>query len=273
VAARFHGAAPDGYASLTAEGKPVGQPELLRELAAAGWQAGESLVAGEKCWVETGLIDHHGHKLQDRLADQIPTMLQEIAALARRLALAGRHVRIVTDHGWLLMPGDLPVAKIGTGLTESKWSRCAVVKDGSAPMAQQLPWSWNASVMVATAPGAHVFWANDYAHGGISLQESVVPELLIAPMQTARKALIVQLEWAGMRVRVRADGGDGVFADLRLGTEGEGASIGGAPRPLDAEGRTALVVADDTLEGQAALLVLRDAGGGLVASKATKVGG
>ena len=60
----------------------------------------------------------------------------------------------------------------------------------------------------------------------------MVPELIIAPMQTARKALIVQLDWGGMRIRVRADGGDGVFVDLRLGAEGEGASIGGAPRPL-----------------------------------------
>lgn len=179
----------------------------------------------------------------------------------------------MTDHGWLLMPGGLPVAKLGTGLTESKWSRCAIVKDGSAAAAQQLPWTWNASVMVATAPGAHVFWSNEYAHGGISPQECVVPELVVAPMQPARKAVIVQLEWVGLRVRVRADGGDGLLAELRLGAEGEGESLGGKPRPLDAEGRTALVVADDTFEGQAALLVLRDPGGALVTSTATKVGG
>ena len=104
-----------------------------------------------------GHIDRDGHKLQDRLANQLPTMLQDVAACARRLALAGRRVRIVTDHGWLLMPGGLPVAKIGAGLTESKWSRCAMVKDGSAAVAQQLPWTWNAAVMVATAPGAHGF--------------------------------------------------------------------------------------------------------------------
>ena len=197
AAGRFRGGAADGYAPMTADGKTVGQAELLRELAAAGWQSGKSLLPGEKCWVETGHVDHDGHKLQERLADQLPAMLQDIAACARRLALAGRRVRIVTDHGWLLMPGGLPVAKLGAGLTESKWSRCAIVKDGSAAAAQQLPWTWNASVMVATAPGAHVFWQNEYAHGGISPQECVVPELVVAPMQPARKAVIVQLEWVG----------------------------------------------------------------------------
>ena len=55
-------------------------------------------------------------------------------------------------------------------------------------------------------------------------------ELVIALMQPARKAVIVDLDWVGMRVRVRADGGDGLLADLRLGPEGEGASIGGRPR-------------------------------------------
>lgn len=273
VAGSFRGGSAEGYAPIATDGKTVGQPELLRALAAAGWQAGESLLPSVKCWIETGHIDHDGHKLQDRLVDQLPAMLQDIAACVRRLALAGRRVRVITDHGWLLMPGGLPVAKLGTGLTESKWSRCAIVKDGSATTAQQVPWTWNASVTIATAPGAHAFWANEYAHGGISPQECVVPELMIAPMQPARKAVIVELEWVGLRVRVRADGGDGLLADLRLGAEGDGPSIGGKPRPLDAEGRTALVVADDSLEGQAALVMLRDAGGALVASKPTKVGG
>ena len=117
----------------------------------------ETLLPAGKCWIEAGQVDHDGHKLQGRLADQLPAMLQDIAACARRLALAGRRVRIVTDHGWLLLPGGLPIAKIGAGFNEVKWARCAVVKDGSATTTQQFPWTWNASVMIATAPGAHVF--------------------------------------------------------------------------------------------------------------------
>jgi hypothetical protein len=43
--------------------------------------------------------------------------------------------------------------------------------------------------------------------------------------------------------------------------------------PLDADGRTALLVPDDTLMGRPALLVLRDDGGTVVASRAVVIGG
>ena len=71
------------------------------------------------------------------------------------------------------------------------------------------------------------------------------------PLAAPRRAVIVDVEWVGLRVRVRADGGDGLIADLRLGAEGDGRSIADRPRQLDAEGRTSLLVPDDTLDGQA----------------------
>lgn len=274
VAARFRGAAAEGFAPVTSDGKPVGKPELMRELAAQGWRAEKSLLPTEKCWLEIGHIDQDGHSLQGRLPDQFPGALHPIVAEVVSLARAGRRVRIITDHGWLLLPGGLPVARLGSGLTEALWSRCALVKDGSASSAQQVPWSWNKMIAVATALGAHVFrGGTEYAHGGISPQECVVPELFVAPMQAARRAVIIELEWRGLRVRVRADGGDGLTADLRLGVDGEGRSIADRPRQLDADGHTSLLVPNDLLEGQQALLTLRDQQEKLVASKATVVGG
>ena len=149
-----------------------------------------------------------------------------------------------------------------------------MVKDGAASAVRQEPWSWNKLVVVATAPGAHVFWGGmEYAHGGISPQECVVPELFVAPMRAARHAVIIDLEWRGLRLRVRADGGDGLTADLRLGADGEGASIADRPRQLDADGHTGLLVPDDLLEGKPALVTLRDQQEKLVASKPTVVGG
>jgi hypothetical protein len=76
-----------------------------------------------------------------------------------------------------------------------------------------------------------------------------------------------------MRLRVRADGGDGLSADLRLGADGEGPSIADRPRQLDADGRTSLLVRDDMLIGRPAVLELREAGGQVVASRTTVVGG
>jgi hypothetical protein len=223
--------------------------------------------------LETGHIDKDGHSLQGRLPDQFPAALHPIVAEILSLTRAGRRVRIITDLGWLLMPGGLPLARLGTGLTETKWSRCALVKDGAASPVRQVPWSWNKMVPVATAPGAHVFWAGDYAHGGISPQECVLPELCVAPMRSGRHAAIVDLEWRGLRLRVCADGGDGLMADLRLGADGEGASIADRPRQLDADGNTSLLVPDDLLEGKPALVTLRDQEEKLVASKPTVVGG
>jgi hypothetical protein len=92
-------------------------------------------------------------------------------------------------------------------------------------------------------------------------------------MQAARHAVIIDLEWRGLRLRVRADGGDGLTADLRLGTDGEGRSIADRPRQLDADGHTGLLVPDDLLVGQPALLTLRDQREKLIGGKATMVGG
>src|SRR5262249_49766286 len=135
----------------------------------------------------------------------------------------------------------------------------------------QAPWTWNKMVMVATAPGAHVFRGGmEYAHGGISPQECVVPELLVAPLRGVRRAVLVEVSWVGMRLRVRADGGDGLTAGVRVGA---GPSIADRPRQLDAEGRTSLLVADDSFAGQTAMLTLRDTQDHLVAGKTVVVGG
>jgi hypothetical protein len=149
-----------------------------------------------------------------------------------------------------------------------------VVKEGAASSATQLPWTWNPAVHIATAPGIHVFREGaEYAHGGISPQECIVPELMVMPIAAARRVTIETVEWDGMRLRVRADGGDGLSADLRLGADGEGPSIADRPRQLDADGRTSLLVRDDMLIGRPAVLELREAGGQVVASRTTVVGG
>ena len=67
--------------------------------------------------------------------------------------------------------------------------------------------------------------------------------------------------------------GQNQLADMLSGVEGEGGSVVAKVLPLDADGRTALLVPDDTLMGRPALLVLRDDGGTVVASRAVVIGG
>ena len=275
AAARFKGTeATETFEPQAADGKRVVQSVLLRDLAVLGWRNEDSLVASDRCWLEAGHFDTDGHGQQSRMADHVSSGLSTVAAEALRIVKSGRKLRIATDHGWLLMPGGLPVASLPTGLTVTKWRRCAVVKDGVSTSATQIPWTWNPSVYVATAPGVHVFVdGTEYAHGGISPQESIVPELLIAPLAAAARVVVSSAEWVGMRLRIRVDGRDGLTADLRLGADGDGDSIADRPRELDADGRTSLMVPDDMLLGRPALLELRDKSGTVVATKATLVGG
>ena len=264
----------DTFEPIAADGKRATKPVLMRELAALGWGTEVTLVPSERCWIEAGHFDKDGHEQQSRMAEGLAGALSAVAAEALNVIRSGRRLRIVTDHGWLLLPVGLPVAKLPAGLTETRWRRCAVVKEGAASSATRLPWTWNPSVTIATAPGAHVFLDGaEYAHGGISPQESVVPELLVAALTGPRRAAIADVEWSGLRVRVRADGGDGLLADLKMGEEGEGASIADRPRHLDAEGRTSLLVPDDLHAGSVAMLELRDTGGQVVATRRVVVGG
>ena len=221
VAARFSGdeAAID-FAPRAMDGRSVAKPVLERELLAGGWQPGLTLLPEQKCWLETGNFDADGHNMGVRLVDLIERGLDDLREGILRLARAGRRIRIKTDHGWLLLPGGLPVARLETGLTETKWTRCAIVKDGAPASVLQLPWSWNPSVMVAAFRAGQ-----DYAHGGLSPQESIVAELAVEPLAAARRARIIDLEWARLRLRVWAEGGDGLVADLRLGAEGDGGSL------------------------------------------------
>jgi hypothetical protein len=275
VVSRLCGAdAAEGFEPLAPDGRRATHAVLMRELAALGWRTETTLVAADKCWIEAGHFDKDGHEQQSRVADGIGAALSAVAAEVLRLVRSGRRVRIATDHGWLLLAGGLPVASLPAGLTETRWRRCAVVKDGAATTATRLPWSWNPAVSIASAPGAHVFLNGaEYAHGGISPQESVVPELVVSPLAALRRAVIVDAEWSGLRLRLRADGADGLVADLKLGAEGDGASIVDRARELDADGRTSLLVPDDLLLGKAALLELRAPDGHVVAARAVVVGG
>ena len=275
VASRFLGGdAATDFLPVATDGRPAAKPVLERELAAGGWHPSLTLLADQKCWLETGHFDADGHGMGVRLADQIAHGLNNLRDQALQLARAGRRVRIITDHGWLLLPGGLPVAKLETGLTETKWTRCAMVKEGARTTVPQMSWSWNRAVLVASAPGIHAFRAGqEYAHGGISPQESVAPVLTISPVVALQRAVIADAEWNGLRIRVRAENGDGLTADLRKGPEGDGGSIVDRPRALDAEGRTSLLVPDDGLVGERALVVLENTDGKVVTSRQTTVGG
>jgi hypothetical protein len=226
-------------------------------------------------WLETGQLDRRGHDLGDDLARHIHAELDRLAEQVVRLLGSGwRSIRIVTDHGWLFLPGGLPRVDLPRHLTASRWSRCAVISGESQVRAHTAPWHWNERERFATTPGVACFNASQaYAHGGLSIQECLVPDLFVERGESVAPVIRIRaVTWRGMRCFVETDGVPaGICADLRL-NQATGASVAASVKTLDKEGTTSLVVADDQYEDADLMLVLLNADGVVLAQKKTKVG-
>jgi hypothetical protein len=233
-------------------------------------------VSGERGgWTESGKLDTLGHSLDALLVRQIDPEIDSLLDRISDLLNAGwNRVRVVTDHGWLLLPGGLPKVELSPHLVATKWSRCAAVKGGSAPSIPTYPWYWNPVLRIASPPGIGAFVANtEYAHGGISLQECVIPELIVERGEEAVTATITEISWRGMRCRVAVkSNADGLQVDLRLNWKQAASSIVAAAKELGSNGEASLAVSDDKHEGAAASVVVTDASGRVLDSKPTTVG-
>ena len=273
--------AEDFTPAITSGGQPATAPRLRDAMARAGVeildadQARMAVSAESGGWTETGKLDSLGHSLGALLVRQIDPEIDALLDRISALLNAGwARVRVVTDHGWLLLPGGLPKVELSPHLVATKWSRCAAVKGGSTPSFPTYPWYWNPILRIASPPGIGAFVANsEYAHGGISLQECVIPELVVERGEEAVTATITEISWRGMRCRVAVKANAaGLRVDLRLNWKQPASSIAAAPKELGANGEASLAVADDRHEGAAATVVLFDAAGRVLDNKPTTVG-
>jgi hypothetical protein len=209
-------------------------------------------------WLEAGDIDDKGHKLGAALASYIPDAIAELAERVMRLARQGRRVRLVTDHGWLLMPGGLPYAELHAGMTapSARGNRVATLKDGASTTYALLPWSWDKGVLLATPPGSRAFYnGTEYAHGGVSPQECVLPVLDVTADGVA-PALSIEVVWQRLRLRVEVKEGAGMMADLRLASDTYGPSLlAKGPRALDDAGQVNVLVSDELVGKEVCLVV------------------
>ena len=227
-------------------------------------------------WTEVGKLDELGHSLGALLVHQIGP---EVDALAERisgiLSAGWSRVRVVTDHGWLLLPGGLPKVELSPHLVATKWARCAAVKGGSTPGIPTYPWYWNPVLRIASPPGIGAFVVNtEYAHGGVSPQECVIPELIIEQGDEAVSASITEVSWRGMRCRVTVEANipNDLKVDLRLNWKQAPSTIVASVKELAASGEASLAVADDKHEGAAASVVVFDSTGRVLDYMPTTVG-
>jgi hypothetical protein len=241
-------------------------------------EAGRPARSEGGAWVEVGrpdTLDTLGHKLQARLVQQIESQAERIVERVAALLEAGwPKVRIVTDHGWLLLPGGLPKVELPASLVATKWTRCAAVRGDSAPAVPTYLWHWNPFIRIASPPGIACFLAgHEYAHGGVSLQECVVPDIIVERAGGGTTATIAGIQWRGMRCRVSVrTNNPAVRVDLRLNWKQPATSIVAAVKEVGAEGEASLAVSDDTYEGAAAVLVVLDPTGNVLDKRTTSVG-
>ena len=230
-------------------------------------------------WCEFGDIDHEGHDRGWKLAKHIDALIVEITDRITELLTAGwKRVRVVTDHGWLLLPGGLPKIDLPSALTDNKWGRCASLKPGATSEERLYPWYWNPNQYFALADGVSCFKkGEEYTHGGLSLQECLTLQLTVTRGESAQAAASIEFTdvvWKGLRCTVAVDGNfSGLSLDVRSQAGNSLSSVVVGSKPLKDNGTASVVVEDEDMEGREATVVLIDANGSLVAQIATVIGG
>jgi len=277
-------AMPPSFVPNGPDKKELSSQSFAKALESCGYlklREGESLQPisdSSRGWIETGRLDSRGHDLGAELAAIVPGELARVVSLVEQLLGAGwKKVTIITDHGWLLMPGGLTKFDLPGFLVESRWARCAAIKGQSTPDVPTVPWHWNSAEHVATAPGARVFKKGEaYAHGGVSLQECVTPILHVSRdgEQETGTARITEVRWKRLRCVIQVQGGSTVLkADIRRSAADAASSISTTPKALEADGEASLLVSDEDLAGKPATIVLLSPDGAVVAKAETTIGG
>lgn len=268
--------------SVCETGQDLNHYHLKKLLNDSGWTVVEQppfkSVRGGMGWHEFGDIDREGHSKGWRLAKHIDSLVNEVSGRIQELLDAGwKRVRVVTDHGWLLMPDGLPKVELSSYLTENKWGRCAVLKPGASTDERTYAWYWNPHVEIVLPDGIGCFKRGvEYAHGGLSLQECYTLQLLVEPKTSPKprqNVVISDVVWRGLRCHVVVDAVlDDVVLDIRLQAPNAATSVARF-KSFQSSDSVSVIVEDDSLEGKDAFVVLLDAAGHVITELKTKIGG
>lgn len=224
--------------------------------------------------VSFGNVDHEGHALQWRLASRAENLISEIRGkIAEMLYHGAKRIHIVTDHGWLLMPGGLPKTDLPKTVTESRWSRCAEIREGLQTDIAQYASYQDETKFFALAPGISSFRNGDeYAHGGLTLQECVTLQLWVTQSsQSSAPVVFEKIQWKYGVCKMTVSGGfANAVADILDKATNTSLQLG-TPKPIKENGTTTVHVDDDN-EGKPAVLVIRDQNGVVLAQADTIIG-
>ena len=276
------GDAGDGFTTrLISSGHLLTQDRFVAALRGRGWQVLASDETGDSsgsAWTEAGALDKRGHNEGWKLARSVEVELQDLISRIGALLRAGwTEIMVVTDHGWLLLPGGLPKVELKSFLTEHRWGRCAAMKSEAQAGTQGFKWHWNPEVTIVSPPGVGCFRASiEYSHGGISLQEMVTPLLHITGAnQAGISGRIVEAKWTGAKCRVSVGGNcTGVRVDIRTSQSDPSTSFltDKQARETTPDGKVTVFLENDADIGKGAEIVLLDVNGNVVSSLSTVLG-
>ena len=264
---------------VKANGSNVTAQLLRSAMDDAGFQILGSEDLGEvngRAWSEAGDIDEAGHTRGWKVAHHAAA---ELRGLAERIAGLLNHgwqkVVVVTDHGWLLMPGDLPKAELPGHLTKIRKGRCARLKEGSQVDQQIVSWHWDSTVRIAMAPGIHCYEAGkEYEHGGLSPQECVIPILTATGRASHPTVSIGEVRWRRLRCNITIEGtAAGARVDIRTKGDAPSTTLAMGGKKFGPEDTVSLLVEDAEREGEAAIVVVVESDGMVLAQKSTIIGG
>jgi len=266
---------------LVSNGQLLTQDRFTTALTERGWQLLRADETGDPTgsgWTEAGAIDKRGHTEGWKLARSIEPEVRDLVSRLGALLKAGwTEVIVVTDHGWLLVPGGLPKIELKSFLTDHRWGRCAALKAGAQTEVQTFKWYWNPGVSIASPPGAGCFRASmEYSHGGISLQEMVTPVLRITAQTPAEgSARLLDAKWTGAKCRVSAVGDcSGVRVDVRTSRSDSETSLlsNKLARETTSDGKVTIFLEDDSNIGKKAEIVLLESSGQVIDFLSTTIG-
>lgn len=266
---------------LVSTGQPLTQDRFITALKAEGWQflgPGETGDPSGSAWTESGALDKRGHAEGWKLARSVDREVNDLVSRVGALLKAGwAEVIVVTDHGWLLVPGGLPKVELKSFLAENRWGRCAVLKVDAQAEIQTFKWQWNPSVSIASPPGAGCYRASmEYSHGGISLQEMVTPVVRVTAVERdSSSARLLEAKWTGAKCRVMIEGHCAAArVDVRTVQADSTTSLlsDRLAREVTPEGKVTVFLEEDSDIGKEAHIVLLDASGQVVDVLSKKVG-
>lgn len=260
----------------TSENKDLSPHQFKVEMDSLGYKAlsnTDEIAEGKKYWMEIGKIDKVGHQEQADLVKRIGELFELIE---ERLESIFEHkikkVKIVTDHGWLLVPGGMPKENLPKDHIETRWGRCAILKEGIPSYLLHLPWQWNKNKLIAYAPGISFFKVNqEYAHGGISIQECLVPIMTVETTKKAFEKITIEHKWIGLKCSIEVKGGAGCYVEIRTKYSDEKSAISKSKEIIEEE-KVSIFIEDSDFENQAAFIVITDKDGVILERQQTIVG-